>query len=212
MKDVELRRVRSALLWLVGGAAASATLGCVALFAFFEGGRSLPEMLACAGALGLAVAAADFAGRQFKTMLELAETCVAQKQHIESVAASFDAALANMPHGVALYDSEQRVLLANRRYAEMYGLQPGDIKPGMTMKEILELRAARGVYLGDDATRYVDGRVSAMATPRSEHDIERYANGRIIEKSRKPIPGGGRSRPRARSPSRRPAPACGTFR
>ena len=105
--------------------------------------------------------------------------------------ASFDAALANMPHGVALYDSEQRVLLANRRYAEMYGLQPGDIKPGMTMKEILELRAARGVYLGDDATRYVDGRVSAMATPRSEHDIERYANGRIIEKSRKPIPGGG---------------------
>ena len=115
-------------------------------------------MLACAGALGLAVAAADFAGRQFKTMLELAETCVAQKQHIESVAASFDAALANMPHGVALYDSEQRVLLANRRYAEMYGLQPGDIKPGMTMKEILELRAAKGVYLGDDATRYVDGR------------------------------------------------------
>ncbi len=113
------------------------------------------------------------------------------QKNIEEVLATFDATLDNMPQGVALYDKNQSILLANRRYAEMYGLAADDIRPGMSMKEILQKRVEKGVYIGTDPARYVDGRVNAMEHPSNEHDVERFADGRIIKKTRKPMPGGG---------------------
>jgi PAS domain S-box-containing protein len=116
---------------------------------------------------------------------------VVKSRKAADLLATLTATLDNMPQGVALYDRTQHILLANRRYAEMYGLAADDIRPGMAMKEILEKRAAMGVYIGSDPTRYVDGRVSAMERPSDEQGIERFADGRVIRKSRKPMPDGG---------------------
>ena len=37
-----------------------------------------------------------------------------------------------MPQGLAMFDAEQRLIVCNRRYAEMYGLTPEQVKPGTT--------------------------------------------------------------------------------
>jgi len=62
--------------------------------------------------------------------------------------ADLDAALANMTHGIAMFDADERLVVANRRYAEMYGLAPETIRPGMTLRQVLEARFALGHYAG----------------------------------------------------------------
>jgi diguanylate cyclase (GGDEF)-like protein/PAS domain S-box-containing protein len=56
----------------------------------------------------------------------------------------FDLALENMAHGLALYDRDLRLLVCNRRYYEMYGLSRADVKPGATLRELVD----RVVQLG----------------------------------------------------------------
>ena len=56
----------------------------------------------------------------------------------------FRAAVENISHGLSLFDRDFRLLVSNRRYAEIYGLDPDRIRPGMTMREILDLRSAVG--------------------------------------------------------------------
>ena len=46
-------------------------------------------------------------------------------------------ALTNMSQGLCLFDPDQRVVVANRRYAEIYGLRPDQLKPGTTLRDIL---------------------------------------------------------------------------
>ena len=63
---------------------------------------------------------------------------------LEAQAGRFQAALDAISQGVAFFDRGQRLILANRRYAEIYRLSPDQLPPGVTLREIAELRAAAG--------------------------------------------------------------------
>jgi PAS domain-containing protein len=55
----------------------------------------------------------------------LAEQNVLLRQHeveLQAQNANLDVALANMAHGLAMFDAEERLVVANDRYAEIYGL------------------------------------------------------------------------------------------
>ena len=56
----------------------------------------------------------------------------------------FHTALENINQGVCFFDGDQRLIVCNRRYAELYGLDPGQTLPGTTVREIVERRAAVG--------------------------------------------------------------------
>jgi diguanylate cyclase (GGDEF)-like protein len=60
-----------------------------------------------------------------------------------------DAALNNIGQGVAMFDGQQRLVVANRRYAEIYGLPPDQVRPGMSLGEVMALRAATGTSPSD---------------------------------------------------------------
>src|SRR5207253_1990360 len=47
----------------------------------------------------------------------------------------FDVALNNMAHGLAMFDSDMRVIVCNHRYVEMFGLSPEIVRAGATMRE-----------------------------------------------------------------------------
>ena len=55
-----------------------------------------------------------------------------------------DAALNNMTHGLVMCDAQSNVVVVNSEYLRMYNLLAEDIKPGLTLRELLELRAAAG--------------------------------------------------------------------
>jgi PAS domain-containing protein len=58
----------------------------------------------------------------------------------------FDAALNNMSQGLCMLDSSLRVIVCNRRYIEMYGLSPDIVKPGVSMREIMEHSCELGIH------------------------------------------------------------------
>jgi PAS domain-containing protein len=56
----------------------------------------------------------------------------------------FETAIERMSHGVCFFDGAQRLILANRRYAELYDLPSDSIQPGMSLRDITELRIRAG--------------------------------------------------------------------
>jgi PAS domain-containing protein len=60
-------------------------------------------------------------------------------------------ALDKMRQGLCVFDGEQRLLLFNRRYAEMYKLRPESLRLGMTLRDVIDLRYAAGT--GPDMAR-----------------------------------------------------------
>ena len=57
--------------------------------------------------------------------------------------------LNNMSQGVLMFAPDTRLVFCNRRYCEMYGLSPGSITPGMTIRDLLQRRAAARTFAGD---------------------------------------------------------------
>src|ERR1700738_923117 len=51
-----------------------------------------------------------------------------------------DAALANVPHGLCMFDADKRLRLSNSRYGEMYGLLPELLLPGTPLAKIVAYR------------------------------------------------------------------------
>ena len=48
--------------------------------------------------------------------------------------------LNNMSHGVLLFDAEQKLIICNQRYIEMYGLAERKVKAGCTLRDLLNNR------------------------------------------------------------------------
>jgi diguanylate cyclase (GGDEF)-like protein/PAS domain S-box-containing protein len=67
-----------------------------------------------------------------------------QENEIRQQRQQLDAALNNMSHGLCMFDDEFRLIVSNARYVELMGLSPGFIKPGMGLREILELNVEIG--------------------------------------------------------------------
>src|SRR5271163_2797459 len=56
----------------------------------------------------------------------------------------FSLVLEKMRQGLCFFDGSKRLIVSNRRYAELYGIAPEAIGPGMEFREIVELRYAAG--------------------------------------------------------------------
>ena len=79
------------------------------------------------------------------------ELLIEREQELNVRNEQLDAALNNMLQGLAMYDSQCRLVMCNRRYAEMYGLSPEQVKPGTPLRVIIEHRIARGEFRGKSA-------------------------------------------------------------
>ncbi len=92
--------------------------------------------------------------------------------------ANLDMALANMTQGLAMFDAEERLVLANDRYAEIYGLEPQHLQPGTPLRELVEYRIAKGLYPGltaDDVLGVMRERVARKSAEPSHQPAGRRA-------------------------------------
>jgi diguanylate cyclase (GGDEF)-like protein len=97
--------------------------------------------------------------------------------------------LDNMGQGLCLFDTDKRVVFANNRYAELYGLSLQQMKPGTELRQILEARAAKGFYDHIDAQKFISDAISGFHQQVSE--ILQLADGRHISVLRRPMADGG---------------------
>ena len=112
-----------------------------------------------------------------------------REDELKSQNARFNTAINNMAQGLCLFDPHQCIVLANRQFAELYGLAAEQVKPGTTLREILEARAATGLYANIDAEKFVREGVETFQEKISS--VVRLADGRAISVVRMPMPGGG---------------------
>jgi diguanylate cyclase (GGDEF)-like protein/PAS domain S-box-containing protein len=112
------------------------------------------------------------------------EQLQAQAQHYQT---AFDA----IEQGVCFFDAQERLILSNRRFAEIYRLAPEQIRPGATLREIVELRVAAGTCAAATAEAYLALCVSNKAATQRVVWTTELPDGRVIQIRSQPRPGGG---------------------
>ena len=99
----------------------------------------------------------------------------AKKQHM-----LLDTALGNMVQGLAMFDADERIVIANNQYAEIYGLPPSQVRPGATLREIVDLQAAQGHFPGMNADEAYQLLRSRTQCTEPTHVLYKLANGRVV--------------------------------
>ncbi len=114
-----------------------------------------------------------------------------REQELSAQKLQFEMALTSMSQGLCVFDAEQRLVICNEPYLQIYGLSRASVRPGMTVREILELRIANGIYAGTSPEAYLREREAIQAAGQPRISIHHFPDGRIIELGHHPIPGGG---------------------
>jgi diguanylate cyclase (GGDEF)-like protein/PAS domain S-box-containing protein len=113
---------------------------------------------------------------------------VTERRRIEQ---QLDMALNNLTQGVCFFDGARRLILANRRYAEIYGLSTDTIRPGTTLEEIVECRVLAGTFPNMDAGEYLTWRASIAISDQPNDTVVELKTGQIISIHHRPMPDGG---------------------
>jgi len=103
----------------------------------------------------------------------------------------FDAALANMSHGLCMFDAEHRLLIWNKRFCEIYGIAPEKLSRGLSIRQLVELSTARGNHPEQSAADLTAEFESRLATGGTTHTRRSLPGGRVIALSRQPTADGG---------------------
>jgi len=96
-----------------------------------------------------------------------------------------------MRHGIALYDSEQRLILANPLAEKLTGLAPGSMRPGRLFSAILEDQAAAGLFGEGSAGRAAFEARRRIDRSRPERALLHGVQGRVLEAITDPTQDGG---------------------
>jgi diguanylate cyclase (GGDEF)-like protein len=98
--------------------------------------------------------------------------------------------LDNMTQGVVMFGADATLVVSNDRYIEMYGLSKDVIKPGCTLRQLLEHRGEVGLLTGDIGKYHDD--ILEQVRRREVFSWEvTTADGRAIHIVNKPMAGGG---------------------
>ncbi|MBL4890478.1 MAG: PAS-domain containing protein [Rhizobiaceae bacterium] len=98
-----------------------------------------------------------------------------------------DAALKAMTQGLCMFDANEKIVVSNDQYAEIYGISPDQIKPGTSLQEILELRIEKGTFSGSGPEEYRSERSDWLRTRGNKVVIHQLKDGRYIEIRNHPI-------------------------
>lgn len=109
---------------------------------------------------------------------------------LEGQALRFETAIDNISQGICFFDADERLILCNRRYAEIYRIAPEQLQPGVTLGEIVERRVAAGTSaMATDA--YLAMARAVNSGTASRNWAAELADGRTIQIRHQPMPDGG---------------------
>ncbi len=89
-----------------------------------------------------------------------------------------------------MFDGNERLVVCNRRYLELYHLPEDVVKPGITLNGLLEYRIANGSF-SQDALKYRQTLLSEMKEGKIRQAEVKSADGRTILVINRPMADGG---------------------
>jgi signal transduction histidine kinase len=114
---------------------------------------------------------------------------ISQQLHAKNM--QFDTALTNMVQGLCMFDKDQRLIVVNRRYLEVYGFSPDVVKPGITLRELMEYSVSLGNYTQEEAERALIERSDPARLAQRSVIKQRLKDGRVIAVMNEPMTDGG---------------------
>jgi diguanylate cyclase (GGDEF)-like protein/PAS domain S-box-containing protein len=98
-------------------------------------------------------------------------------------------AVNNMSQGIVMFDASERLVVCNDRYIEMYGLSAEIVKRGMSLRDLVRHRRARG-SLDRDPDEYRLEVLAKVSAGKPTHSIVELTDGRSIALNGRPMPDG----------------------
>ena len=119
------------------------------------------------------------------TERELAVEALNEQHH------RFDVALNAMPQALCMFDAEQRLIVCNQNYIDVFRADPTVVVPGVTLREIFEHGVRIGNYPGMTADELVAKRMEAVSQADGRAYDQQMADGRIISVAIETMASGG---------------------
>ncbi len=132
--------------------------------------------------------AAIYAG--LTSLLAMALTAMVLARGLQVHNARMRVALDNMSQGLCMFDANERLVVCNQRYTDMYKLPPEIARPGTTLSGLLEYRIATGTF-ARDVNDYRRELLAAMAQGGTKSTEVRSADGRTVLVINRPMADGG---------------------
>jgi diguanylate cyclase (GGDEF)-like protein/PAS domain S-box-containing protein len=127
------------------------------------------------------------AERLRRTLLD----AVVTSHDMSLLAKRFDTALNNMPHGLCMFDSKRRIVVANQKLNQQMGLAPSLELKGSTVRDLVENVVTAGLLSDLSA----EGLIDCLNARLSGNDDAVFAvemlNGRTLEYTVQPMENGG---------------------
>jgi len=115
---------------------------------------------------------------------------VAAENELRKQEEQLNAALENISQGVCMFDASQRLIICNKQYADIYGLDDEQTKPGTPLHTILEHRIATG-NAPEDFETYIRDRLNEVSVNQAYQTINRLRDGRYVAVAHRPMGNGG---------------------
>ena len=112
-----------------------------------------------------------------------------RKEELRKQNVLFDMALNNMAHGLCMIDAEQRLVVCNRQYAEMYRIPARLTQPGTSILDILQRRVEDGILCEEVLQQFKCESFAPLREPVVR--IDELKDGRTIQVTRRPMQNGG---------------------
>lgn len=126
-----------------------------------------------------------------RTLKEIMEHGAACADRLRGEMSLLKAATENMAAGLCMFGPDARLLVANSRYAELYGLGERDVLPGTTLMDILRRRIEAGAVPGKTASEYIRLVQASIATGKPSTTFTELVGGRTIAVHFRPMGEGG---------------------
>jgi diguanylate cyclase (GGDEF)-like protein/PAS domain S-box-containing protein len=110
-----------------------------------------------------------------------------RQQDLADRSIKLETALNTMHQGLVMFDRNGHVVVINDRYVEMYRLSPERAKRGCTLRDLLEQRAALGMF-SDNIDEYIARQAANGLNGTRVRDLP---DGRTIAVTNRPLPNGG---------------------
>ena len=114
---------------------------------------------------------------------------ISQQLHARNL--QFDTALTNMVQGLCMFAKDQKLIVVNKRYLDIYGFSADVVKPGITLRELMQYSVSLGNYTAEEAERALAERNDPSQLSRRSVIKQRLKDGRVIAVMNEPMADGG---------------------
>ncbi len=147
-----------------------------------------------AGAIGASSARVVMTAALRKTGMEIGDVVLLLDEASQALTFNrrlLEATLENIPQGVSVVDSEQRLIGWNSRYVELMKYPPGMVHVGESIEDMIRYNGDQGRFGDGDTEQQIAKRLNYLRQGSPYKFQSNFLDGKVIEIIGQPMPGGG---------------------